>query len=114
MRGPIDCNHACSNARQDRLDEGPARIELGVCSSERARLLFEPARHAVEGAGERLHLVFRLRDGNADGKVTCLDTACRRHKLANRPNEPIGKAEGRKDRQADDDQRAKQQCGVEA
>ena len=35
-----------------RLDKRPAGVELGIGGLERAGLLLQPARHAVEGGGE--------------------------------------------------------------
>ena len=97
-------------ARQHRLDERAARVELVVGGDQRAGLLLQPPGHAVEGGGEHGDFVGRLVDRDARRKIALLDPARGVDQLADRAQQPVGELERGEDRQRDDDQRAGQQA----
>ena len=69
----IDRDDAGGDARQHRLDEGAASVELRVGGAQVARLFLEPPGHPIEGGGEGLDLVLGLRDRHARGKIARFD-----------------------------------------
>ena len=113
MAGGIERDDAGGDARQHRLHEGAARVELGVGRTKRAGLLIEPAGHPVERRGQRLHLVFGLGDRHPRREIAFLDTARGFDELAYGPDKAVGEPESGQDRQADNDQSAQKQRGVE-
>ena len=110
----VDRNDARGDARQHRLDERAPGIELRVGASQLVGLLLEPLGHPVERGGERLHLVLGLGDRHARGEIAGLDPAGGSDQLADRPDQPVRELQRGQDRQADNDQRAEQQRGIEA
>ena len=109
----IERDHARGDARQHRLDEGAAGVELGVGGAQRAGLLLEPPGHPVEGGRQRLDLVLGLGDRHARREIALLDPPGGVDQLADRPHQAVGELQRGEDRQADDDQRAEQQRGIE-
>ena len=110
----VDRDDAGGDARQHRLDEGAAAVELGVGGDQRAGLLLEPAGHPVEGVAERADLVVARRDAG---------TRAERSPAVTRRAASTSWPTGRTSRSAsfsaiqiesaDDQQRDQQQDGVE-
>ena len=99
----IDGDHAGGDAGENGFGERPAGIELGIGGPERSGLLFEPARHPVEGAGEGLDLVLGLLHRHPNGEIALLDAPDSRHQMPNGPNNPVGHVERGQDGKRDDD-----------
>ncbi len=80
------------DARQHRLDERAAGIELLVGRHQRAGLLLQPAGHPVERRAERRDfIVGRGRSiGHAGGQVAFLDPPGGIDQLLDRPKQPVG------------------------
>ena len=110
----IERDDARGDARQHRLDEGAAGVELGVGGAERARLLLEPPGHPVEGGRERLDLVLALRDRHPSREIARLDPPGGVDKLARRAGQggPRSSSAVTIDK-PDDNQRAEQKRRIE-
>ena len=109
----VERDHACGDRTQDRFDESPAGIELSVGGLERAGLLLQTAGHPVEGSREHSDFVFASLDRKTNGKIALLNPPGSIDECANRSDQPVRDAQRSHDREADDDQRAEQQGGVE-
>jgi len=102
----IDREDAGRHARQHRLGQRAPPLE-------RAGLLFEADRHAVERVGERRDLILGTRIGHTRGKVARGHATCGIDQLTNRPHEPIRHIQRDPYRDGDDQQRDEQQRGIE-
>ena len=96
----IDRDDAGGDARQHRLDEGAAGVELGVGGAQRVGLLLEPPGHPVERGRQRLHLVLGLGDRHARREIAGLDPPGGVDQLADRPDQAVGEPQRGQDRQA--------------
>src|SRR5579884_2505109 len=104
----IDRDYARAYIFENRLHERTAGVELSIRGAQFGSLSLEPVRHPIEGFRKRLDLIVAGRDWNTRREVTPFDAARGSHKSANRSYHPIGKLEGGKDCEANDDQCAKQ------
>ena len=87
----IERDDAGGDARQHRLDEGAAGVELGVGGDQRAGLLLEPPGHPVEGACQASAISSSaVGDRNAGREIAFLDPARGVDQLR-RPAEPAGR-----------------------
>ena len=63
----VERDDARGDARQHRLDEGAAGVELLVGGHQRAGLFLQPPGHSVEGRAERGDLVVGRADDRHPG-----------------------------------------------
>ena len=101
------------DARQHRLDEGSAGVELAVGRHQRAGLFLQAPGHAVERGRQRRDFIVGRRHRDARRKIPFFDPARGGDELADRAHQTVGDLERDEDRQADDDQRARQQSAIE-
>ena len=113
-RGPVDqrnppvgieSDNACAHARQHRLREAPAFVELLIGGDEFVALLLELSSHAIECAGECREIARSLDHRHLGIEIAARHFARRVEQADDRRDEAIGEPQAEPHRGEQEDQR---------